>query len=320
MNKSRVLLTIAISSLFSADVFADKPPEKLLQQVQSSYICLFEENISPTSVPQLAQQVITKVGGKKRHIFNHAVRGFSSHMSAKAAEQLVLHNPNIAMCEANGLTQAGAKGGNGNKPGQSKTQITPLNIALIGGPGNGIGKTAWVIDSGIDTNHPDLNVNVELAANFVSLGKNTIEDGSGHGTHVAGTLAAKGFNNEADDIDVVGVAAGATVIPVRVLHNSNWGAIDDMVAGIDYVTSKYVSGIHSKIDVVANMSVWAYGHYKSLHDASMALANQIPFVVIAGNDAEDINNRPSEPSHVVHPNLYTVSVYGLHLFCNDYCY
>lgn len=173
---------------------------------------------------------------------------------------------------------------------------------MVGGPVDvsGMGLTAWIIDSGIDLDHPDLNVDTTRGANFVSKGKSTFDDGNGHGTHVAGILAA--IDN---DIDVVGVAAGATVVPVRVLNNGNWATYDDMIAGIDYVAANANTGD------VANMSIWAHEHVESLHSAAIGLATIVPFVVIAGNDGEDINLSPSEPAHVEHPNLYTVSAVDL---------
>ena len=293
--------------VFSISVWASTPPPQLLQQINSSYICLFGEQVDNSRVPQVAKEAVSRAKGKLRHIFNTGVRGFSAHMSAKAVDQLMSHNPNITLCEANGLTQAGSKGGKGGKPGQQTMQLTPENITLTGGPVDGSGLTAWIIDSGIDTNHPDLNVGLEDGANFVRLGKNTIEDGNGHGTHIAGTLAA--LDN---DIDVVGVAAGARVVPVRVLHNSNFGAIDDMVAGILYVRA------NGSPDDVANMSVWAYGHYQSLHAATEELASVMPFVIIAGNDGEDINERPSEPSHVEHANVFTVSAVDMQGLFTDF--
>ena len=65
----------------------------------------------------------------------------------------------------------------------------------------------------IDTDHPDLNVDIDRSRTFVTTErKPTVEDLNGHGTHVSGTIAAKN-----DDIGVVGVAAGATVISCRVV-------------------------------------------------------------------------------------------------------
>ncbi|MDX1810503.1 MAG: S8 family serine peptidase [Gammaproteobacteria bacterium] len=297
-----------LSGIVSSCVFASEPPPQLLQQINTSYICIYKQDSGPSMRPQHAQDIVNSVNGQLRHVFSHGIFGFSAHMSARAAEQLAQHNPFIDYCEANGLTQAGDKGGKGGKPGQSTSQIIPENIALLGKrlPFQPKGR-AWIIDSGIDTNHPDLNVLSAEGKNFVQIGKDTIEDGNGHGTHVAGILAA--IDN---DIDVVGVAPGVPVIPIRVLHNSNFGTIDDMVAGILDVAAR------AKTGDVANMSVWAWGHTKSLHKAAEILADKIPFVVIAGNDGEDINERPAEPAHVEHPNLYTVSAVDLDGIFTDF--
>lgn len=293
---------ISATVLSATNVMAAEPPPELVQEVNNSFICVFKDDVPASNVPGLAKGLVNKQNGAVRHNYTTAIKGFSARMSATAAENLATHNPNIAYCEPNGLAQAdgiaGGKGGQGGKPGQQATQIVPEGVTMVGGPVDvsGMGLTAWIIDSGIDIDHPDLNVDVSRGANFVSKGKWTIDDGNGHGTHVAGTLAA--IDNE---IDVVGVAAGATVVPVRVLHNSNWATYDDMIAGIDYVAAMAQPGD------VANMSIWAHEHVESLHQATIGLANKIPFVVIAGNDGEDINLSPSEPAHVEHANLYTVS-------------
>ncbi|MCK5411837.1 MAG: S8 family serine peptidase [Gemmatimonadetes bacterium] len=186
-------------------------------------------------------------------------------------------------------------------------QTTPWGIGRVGGPGNGTGKTAWIVDTGIDLDHPDLNVDVARSANFVaSFGrgkkqKDSPEDGNGHGTHVAGTVAA--INNE---IDVVGVAAGASVVAVRVLDNSGSGTISGVAAGVDYVAA-YVEANPSPVDVhVANMSLTGTGHWNSLHDAVVRAADLgILFALAAGNAGTDAETR--EPAHVEHENVYTVS-------------
>lgn len=169
----------------------------------------------------------------------------------------------------------------------------------MGGPVDGTGLTAWILDSGIDLDHPDLNVDIERGAdmvNAVAKGRSTFDDVNGHGTHVAGILAA--IDN---DRDVVGVAAGATVVPVRILAASNWGYADDVIAGMDYVAA-----LASPLDVV-NMSIWGWAHNRAMHDAAHNLADVVPVVTISGNGGADINVEPTEPGHVEHPNLFTVS-------------
>jgi len=302
--KKIYLISILASTacILSSQAFAADPPVQLLQEANNSFICVFSDDVSAAQVPGLAKGLVNKQGGTIRHKYTMAIKGFSARMSETAANNIASKNPNIAFCEHNGLArgdgQAGGRGGNGGKPGQQTPQTTPQGVAMVGGPidVSAMGLTAWIIDSGIDVDHPDLNVDTSRGANFVAKGKSTIDDGNGHGTHVAGTLAA--IDN---DIDVVGVAAGATVVPVRVLHNSNWGLFDDMIAGIDYVASNAQPGD------VANMSIWATEHHEGLHQAAIGLANIIPFVVISGNDGQDINLSPSEPAHVEHPNLFTVS-------------
>jgi subtilisin family serine protease len=187
----------------------------------------------------------------------------------------------------------------GDDPPAGDPQTTPWGITRVGGAGVGTGKTAWILDTGIDLDHPDLNVDVARSKNFVSGGRgkkaNSPEDGNGHGTHVAGTVAAK--NNT---IDVVGIAAGATVVAVRVLGNSGSGSISGVTAGVDYVAANGSPGD------VANMSLTGAGHWDSLHDAVVNAAKSgIKFSLAAGNDGVDAETR--EPAHVNHANVYTIS-------------
>lgn len=182
-------------------------------------------------------------------------------------------------------------------PPEASTQETPWGITRVGGPGDGTGRTAWIIDTGIDLDHPDLNVDVTRSANFVNRGKNSPDDGNGHGTHVAGTVAA--IDN---DIDVVGVAAGATVVAVRVLDNSGSGTYSGVIAGVDYVANNASSGD------VANMSLTG-GASNSLDQAVQSAAgNGIKFALAAGNDGANANNY--SPARFNHANVSTVSAIG----------
>jgi len=115
------------------------------------------------------------------------------------------------------------------------SQTTPWGITRVGGVQNGVGKKAWVLDTGIDLDHPDLNVDVGNSVSFV--GGESADDLNGHGTHVAGILAAKD-----NSTDVVGVAAGATVVSVKVCNASLQCFVSDVDAGVDYVASRYTAG------------------------------------------------------------------------------
>jgi len=127
------------------------------------------------------------------------------------------------------------------KPGTNPTplpaQVTPPGITRVGGGATYTGsKKAWIIDTGIDLNHPDLNVNVAAGKTFVAR-TSTPEDDNGHGTHCAGIVAA--IDNS---VGVVGVAAGAPVVPVKVLDKRGSGAMSVIIAGVDFVTANGVAG------------------------------------------------------------------------------
>ncbi|GAB3331844.1 S8 family serine peptidase [Hymenobacter humi] len=171
-------------------------------------------------------------------------------------------------------------------------QPVPYGVARVGS-GDGTGKTAWVIDTGIDLNHPDLNVDAARSRSFLT-GDASAEDGNGHGTHVAGTIAAK--NNT---FGVVGVAANAFVVAVRVLDASGSGSSSGVIAGIDYVSANGRAGD------VANMSLGG-GASQALDDAVLNASNKgILFALAAGNSSA--NAATSSPARVNGPNVFTIS-------------
>ena len=114
------------------------------------------------------------------------------------------------------------------------------------------------------------------------------------GTHVAGTIAA--INN---DIGVVGVAAGATVISVKVLNSRGSGSYAGVIGGVDYVAA------NGKPGDVANMSLGG-GFSQSLNNAVVAAAAKgIKFTLAAGN--ESTNAGTKSPASANGPNIYTIS-------------
>lgn len=292
------LLALGITGSALAAETAISP--QLIQESKGSYICVFREDVPHSNVPEMAADIAREHAGSVRFVYQHALQGFSLNVPEQAVANIE-RKPSIAYCGKNGIawaigehTKADAQG---SRPASHVPQQIPYGIERVGGPISGAGKHAWVIDTGVDLSNPDLNVGP--GANFVR-GKSTTQDGHGHGTHVAGTIAA--IDN---DIDVVGVAAGATVHPVRVLDNSGSGLIDWIIAGVDYVAANAQPGD------VANMSLGAVGHFQSLHDAIMNTADLgIFFAIAAGNSSDDASRY--EPAHIEHPNVYTVSAVDLY--------
>nr|WP_275444342.1 S8 family serine peptidase [Pseudoalteromonas sp. MM17-2] len=166
----------------------------------------------------------------------------------------------------------------------------------VGGPVDGSGYTAWVLDTGIDLDHADLNVDANRGFTAFTKGRDAdMNDGNSHGTHVAGTIAA--VNN---GIDVVGVAAGADVVPVKVLDSHGSGSWSGVLASIDHVAANASPGD------CANMSLGG-GFNQELNDAveNAAQLSGAFFVVAAGNKSQDTNN--VSLASASHNRVYTIS-------------
>ena len=165
-------------------------------------------------------------------------------------------------------------------------------------------RTIWVLDTGVDQDHPDLNIDTARSAEFIDAfgprGKNTKDDENGHGTHVAGTAAAKNNN-----IQVVGVAAGATVVSVRVLDRLGFGYNDEVLAGLNHVAADGACGRGEVINMSLSDDASATGALDiDLMVESMAMDGCL-FALAAGNESRNVTN--VSPAGVDHANIFTVS-------------
>ena len=158
--------------------------------------------------------------------------------------------------------------------------------AAIDGADQRVDVDVAVIDTGVDLDHPDLNVNPAGAKNCTVFGLGSADDHNGHGSHVAGTIGA--LDNTTG---VVGVAPGARIWPVKVLNAAGSGLNSDVICGIDYVAA------HADEIEVANMSLGGGGeddgNCGATNDDAMhaaiceTVAHGVTFVVAAGNDSAD---------------------------------
>lgn len=164
------------------------------------------------------------------------------------------------------------------------------------GYGNGLNfgeKTVWIIDSGADMDHPDLNIDQERSLSFVS--GETVDDTNGHGTHVAGIIGA--LNN---NLGVLGVASGAEMVALKVLNKEGEGRVSDILRAVAHVSLNGQSG-----DVV-NMSLGGEGISTALEREIKAAADKgILFAIAAGNEGEAASDY--SPARVNHSNVFTVS-------------
>ena len=228
--KSRILGRLAMVSgmaLATAGIAAPAAAQK----IDNSYICVFKEGtVARGQERAQANAAAANAGGNVSHVYTRAIRGFAANMSARGAAQMQASNPRIAYCEQDQVVKiVQGKPDKGGGSTGSASETTPWGIVRVGGGQTGATGRAFVIDSGVDLDHPDLNVNTAMSRSFTR--EKNGDDGNGHGTHVAGTIAAIANNN----IGVVGVAAGAEVVAVKVLTRSGSGSNSGVIAGVDYV-------------------------------------------------------------------------------------
>lgn len=253
--------------------------------------------VTPQHVLAVTKQILSESGISYRtpeFTYSSAVKGVALTLTdgeaAKLSKSSDVKGVYPDMMVSLGTPDATVLG----KPSTGSTgQSVPWGITRIGGSSDGTGKTAWIIDTGIDISHPDLNVDASKGYNFIKPGS-LPDDDNGHGTHCAGIIAA--LNN---NIGVVGVAAGATVVPVKVLDRRGSGAYSVIIAGLDFVAA------NAKVGDAANMSLGGSA-YQPIDDAVLNLASKgIKIAIAAGNESTDANN--SSPARVNGTNIYTVS-------------
>lgn len=267
-----------------------------------------------------ASKVLKRAGiadGQIGHAYGTAIKGFSVKIPPGQLKKLE-NDPAVKYVEEDKVISLG-------KPGTedvviAAAQEVPWGITRVkGGVTYSGSNRAWIVDSGIDLDHPDLNVNESLSKSFIVSRKPTsADDEHGHGTHVAGTVAA--IDN---DLGVIGVAAGAEVISCRVLDRTGSGSFSWTVAALDYIASEGTAG-----DVV-NMSLGPSVRYTddAVDAAVQSVASLgIKLSIAAGNESDDCLYY--SPAHNNGTNIHTISAMDINntfaYFSNygspvDYC-
>ena len=135
----------------------------------------------------------------------------------------------------------------------------------------GTGIKVGIIDSGISVKHPDLTV--VGGVNTINPRK-SYDDDHGHGSHVAGIVAALDNN-----IGVIGVAPEAQLYAIKVLDRRASGFLSDVIEGLQWAIENHMQ--------VVNMSLGTASDVQSYHDAIITVYNAgITIVAAAGNDGE----------------------------------
>lgn len=265
-----LVLLVALSGGAAGSVLAANP-------AGSPYIIVFKNTVDPAAVaPGLAKVYGLQPG----FIYQHALKGMSALVPEGRLKALE-HDPRVAYVVEDMLRTIDAQA----VPTGVRRIFADTNpgITIDGSDDYRVDVDVAVIDTGIDFQHPDLDVidgvnctGKIFNARCVSGG----DDDHYHGTHVAGTIGA--IDN---DQGVVGVAPGARLWAVKVLNKNGSGWSSWIVAGIDWVAS------HAATIEVANMSLGGSGFSQAEYDAIQGAVNAgVAFAVAAGNNDDDARN------------------------------
>uniref|UniRef100_A0AAU3I5C7 S8 family peptidase n=1 Tax=Streptomyces sp. NBC_01393 TaxID=2903851 RepID=A0AAU3I5C7_9ACTN len=243
--------------------------------VSGSYIVTLKGG---TRAPSSAGAAVAgRYGARISHTYGAALNGFAVRADARRARRLAA-DPRVASVVQDtrvtfdGVRVAGAASGRGrrNPPSWGLDRIDQAGRPLDGrytAPGSaGSGVTVYVIDTGVRITHRDFGGRASYGWDFVD-DDGTAQDGNGHGTHVAGTVAGTGY----------GVAKRARVVAVRVLDDRGAGSTAQVIAGIDWVTR------HARKPAVANLSLGGYANTQLDAAVRNSIASGVTYTVAAGN-------------------------------------
>ncbi|AOS65880.1 S8 family peptidase [Actinoalloteichus hymeniacidonis] len=253
--------------------------------IAGSYIVVLDDaevGTSTSAVTRSAASLTSTYGGTVQRTYSAAIDGFEAKLSEREAEALAA-DPAVAYVEQNarvGLSlapapqQVSVQAVQTNPPSWGIDRIDQRNLPLnqrYEYTSTGRGVTVYVIDTGVDINHPTFGGRASYGYDFVN-GSPNAADQNGHGTHVAGTVAGSEF----------GVAKEAEIVAVRVLDAGGSGTTAGVVAGVDWVADN-ASG-----PSVSNLSL---GGVSTALDQAVAgsIAAGVSSAVAAGNSNANAN-------------------------------
>lgn len=244
--------------------------------IEGDYIVVFKDEVSDPLAK--ADEKLLRHGAKAKYKYQKTLKGFAATLSPGTVA-ILQADPDVAYIEQDGVmtastTQTGATWG--------IDRIDQRNLPLSGSytyTATGTGVRAYIIDTGIQTNHPQFGS--RASAVYDALGGNG-QDCNGHGTHVAGTVGSTTY----------GVAKNVYLRAVRVLDCSGSGSNSGVIAGMDWVATNHIA------PAVANMSLGG-GYSASTNTSANNLASSGVFLAVAaGNsNADACNSSPSSAAN-----------------------
>jgi subtilisin family serine protease len=255
------------------------------KKVANSYVVVLDDSIvgergDYSIAGYMASDMASIYRGKLKHVYKHALNGFSVEMSEADAEAMS-QDYRVLFVEEDGEMTADATQTN---PPWGLDRIDQRNRPLSGTytyNWTGSGVRVYVIDTGIRTSHTQFS---GRASNVFDAFGGSGQDCNGHGTHVAGTVGGTTY----------GVAKSALLRGVRVLNCSGSGSTSGVIAGVDWVRQNHIA------PAVANMSLGG-GASSALDNAVNSLSNAgVAIAVAAGNsNTNACNSSPARAANAI---------------------
>ncbi|MGC5360763.1 S8 family peptidase [Streptomyces sp. DT24] len=243
------------------------------EAIPGSYLVTLRKDAGFQASTARGKQLIGEYGGKVRRTYTSALNGYAATLSSSQAERLAA-DPAVATVEQD--QKVHATGTQNNAP-WGLDRIDQANLPLNGTytypDSAGGGTTVYVLDTGVRITHQEISGRASYGYDFVD-NDTTAQDGYGHGTHVATTVAGTTY----------GVAKKAKIVAVRVLGNDGSGSTSGVVAGVDWITANHVASS------VANVSLGG-GVSTTLDNAvTKSIASGVTYSIAAGNSGAPASN------------------------------
>ena len=251
---------------------------KSAKPVKDQYIVVLQPDTNERDVKSLAREFALGYSGITKHIYKHAIKGFSIQMTEESAIALS-RDPQVAYVEEDAEVELATTQTNVPSWGLDRIDqhdLPPSTTYNYSNAQTGAGVNVYVLDSGIKTLHTEFKKPTggwRVVNDFDSFndGQNG-NDCNGHGTFIAGVIGG----------NTVGVAKGATLHNIRVAGCANNSATaSTVIAGVDWVM------VHRVLPAVANLSFVTDVNYSLEDSVRNLIASGVTCVVAAGNNGVD---------------------------------
>lgn len=244
--------------------------------------------ISP-SEKGVSVAVLSRVDGRLEVKRYHA----SDQLSAQEMVKSFLERPDVVTASIPGEVAASASSLGLDELRKNQWALTRLDFDKVNALASGKGITVAVVDTGVDASHEDLTGQVLPGYDVLEPGGDGHKDPNGHGTHVAGIIAAKAGNS----LGVAGLAPEAKILPVRALDETGYGDDAGIAEGVLWAADHGASVINLSLGSDTKDPVLA---------AAVADVIQRKIVVVAASGNGGLEgNAPSYPAAL--PGVVAVS-------------